>query len=67
MNPLAIVKSTTKIIPTPSKVEITRKKTHSEVVEVEDEDSEAPKQKKNKSKAEFIEDEGKKERKRSKA
>ena len=47
VNPFSIVKSTTMIITTPSKVEITSKMAHSEVMEIEDQDSEKPKRKKN--------------------
>ena len=42
-NPLAKMKSTTMIIPTPSKIEIIGKRSFSEVVEVEDEDSKVEK------------------------
>ena len=62
VNPYAIVKSTTMIIPTPSKVEITGKRSHSEVVKVEDEDSEAHKRKKTESEGEVFEDESKKKK-----
>ena len=42
-NPSAIVKSTTIIIPTPSKVEMVGRRTHSEAMETKEEDSKPPK------------------------
>ena len=46
MNPPVILKSTTMIIPTTSKVDITGKRTHSKATEIEEKDSEAPKRQK---------------------
>ena len=42
-NPFAIVKKTTMIVPTPSKIEVTGKRSHLEIMEVEEQGSETSK------------------------
>ena len=59
-NPSTKMKSTTMIIPTPSKIEITGKRSFSEIVEIENEDSEVKKRQNMDSEREMVEVGGKK-------